>query len=221
MAVIRAENLHKIYGLGRSALRALDGVDLSIDEGEFIALTGPSGCGKTTLLNCLSGIDRPDKGKVFLEGEDLVKMNETKRTRHRNRHMGFVFQSFNLVPVLNARDNVALPLRLGGMRGRQAAQLAIEALARVGLGDRGKHFPNQLSGGQQQRVAVARAIVHEPRVVWADEPTGNLDATNGRQVLDLFQELNQAGTTFVMVTHDTNVAGLADRQVALKDGRIQ
>lgn len=220
MAVIRAENLHKVYGIGRSALRALDGVDLSIEKGEFIALTGPSGCGKTTLLNCLSGIDRPDKGKVILGGEDLVRMNETKRTRQRNKHMGFVFQSFNLVPVLNALENVAMPLRLGGMGRKPAAAKAREALAQVDLEDRWKHYPNQLSGGQQQRVAVARAIVHDPQVVWADEPTGNLDEANGQQVLDLFQDLNANGTTFVMVTHDMEVADQADRRIALKDGRI-
>ncbi len=218
---IEASQITKHYGSGRGRTQVLHGVDLVVQAGRIIALTGPSGCGKTTLLNCLSGIDRPDGGRVLVGGKDLAQMGDRARTKHRGQHMGYVFQAFNLVPVLDAVQNVELPLRLAGVRPATARAAAMEALHQVDLGEKLKSLPGELSGGQQQRVAIARALVNKPSVVWADEPTGNLDRASGDAVIQLFKDLNKdLGTTFVMVTHDERVANVAHERVHMIDGRL-
>jgi putative ABC transport system ATP-binding protein len=199
---------------------ALDDVDLDVDEGEFIAVTGPSGSGKTTLLNCLSGLDKIDAGSVMLDGLDLGTANDATRTDLRSSMMGFVFQAPNLLPVFSALDNVALPLMLGGTARAEARSAARTALERVGVGQRCEQMPGEMSGGEQQRVAVARAFVKKPRIVWADEPTGNLDSASADLVMDLLRELHGDGTTLMLVTHDLGLAARTDRQIEMRDGRV-
>ncbi len=220
-ALVRASGLEKVYGEGETATWALAGADLLVGPGELVAIMGASGSGKSTLLNCLAGLEPPTAGRVWIDGHDLWALREDERTRLRARAMGFVFQSFNLLPVLTARENVELPLLIGGTRGRVARREAQKMLERVGLADRGDHTPAKLSGGEQQRVAVARALVHRPRLMWADEPTGNLDEETSRIVMDLLVRLNEeTGTTVVLVTHDPAVAKRARRRLQMKSGRF-
>jgi putative ABC transport system ATP-binding protein len=219
--MIEVQDLWKVYGAAESRVEALRGVTFTIQPGEKVAIMGSSGCGKTTLLNAMSAIDTVSKGRVLLEGQDLHAMKENQRDRYRAEKMGFVFQSYNLVPVLSAVENVELPLLCQGVSPKVARKRASEALGRVGLKERGHHRPAELSGGQTQRVALARAIVNNPRVVFADEPTGALDRTTTEMVLDLFDHLNRVdGITFVIVTHDPNVAERADRVIYMDSGQI-
>jgi len=219
--IVVAEKIHKTFRSGEIEVHALRGVDLTIGTGEMVAIMGPSGCGKTTLLNTLSGLDSFDDGEVTIEGTSLADMNDRRRTDYRARRMGFVFQSFNLLPVISAVENVEMPLLVSGVRPAQARRRALESLESVGLADRASHRPMQLSGGQIQRVTVARALVNSPALVWADEPTGNLDVGSSTEVLGLMQRLSrEEGQTFVIVTHDPQVAALCGRIVRMKDGEI-
>jgi putative ABC transport system ATP-binding protein len=214
-----AENLQKSYRSGGHPLAALKNVSFQVEDGETVAIVGPSGSGKTTLLGLLAGLDRPSGGRVLLDGTDLGALSEDERARLRREKIGFVFQSFQLIPTLTARENVAVPLDLAGASG--GAARADELLERVGLGGRGHHYPSQLSGGEQQRVAVARAFIHRPSILFADEPTGNLDAATGERVIGLMTELNrEIGTTLVLVTHDLELAGRARRVIRLADGAV-
>ncbi|MFF2544172.1 ABC transporter ATP-binding protein [Kitasatospora sp. NPDC058063] len=218
-AVLRLDDVHRTYGTGPEAVRALRGVDVEFARGGFTAVMGPSGSGKSTLLQCCAGLDRPDSGRVTLDGADLGALGETEVTVLRRQRIGFVFQAFNLVGSLTAEQNVGLPLRLAGCR-PDPAQVR-RALAQVGLGERAGHLPSQLSGGQQQRVAIARALITRPRMLFADEPTGALDSASSRDVLALLRDLvDQEGQSTVMVTHDPVAAAYADRVLFLADGRI-
>ena len=218
--IVRAEALSKVYGSGDTAVVALDRVNLSIGRSEFVAIMGPSGCGKSTLLHLLGGLDLPTSGHVFVDGVDLAALRDDALSRLRRERIGFVFQFFNLIPVLSAVENVALPLILAGRQNNAAAR-AQEWLGRVGLGDRTGSRPDQLSGGQQQRVALARALVAEPALVLADEPTGNLDSRSADEMLQLLRKTaDEWGRTVAMVTHDARMAAYADRIVFMKDGSI-
>ncbi len=218
--LISARGVEKTYRTGDVVVHALRGVDLDIASGEFVVVMGPSGNGKSTLLNCLSGIDEIDGGSVEIDGHDIHAMSDRARTTHRAKRMGFVFQSFNLIPVLSAVENVELPMLAGGAKPKESRAKAMDLLGRVGLADRGSHRPAELSGGEQQRVAVARALVTDPAVVWADEPTGNLDSATAGSVLELFHEVNRAGQTMVVVTHDPTIGASADRLVEVRDGLV-
>jgi putative ABC transport system ATP-binding protein len=219
MAIVETEALRKTYGEGAAEVCALDGVDLQMQPGEFVAVMGPSGCGKSTLLNMVGGLDHPTSGIVRVDGADLTALDDDKLTKLRRRRIGFVFQFFNLIPVLNAVENAALPLTLDG--DPRAQERARGWLERVGLGDRLKNRPDQLSGGQQQRVAVARALSTEPALVLADEPTGNLDSKSATEIATLLQQVaNDWGRSVLMVTHDPRIASYARRLVLMKDGRI-
>jgi putative ABC transport system ATP-binding protein len=216
-----AERVRKVYRTGGVEVEALAGLDLTVQRGELVAVMGPSGSGKTTLLNCLSGLDDIDGGRVLVEGEDLFAMSDARRTSHRARAMGFVFQAFNLIPVFTAAENVELPLLLNGVAARPARAAAVRMLERVGLGHRTTHQPSELSGGEQQRVTIARALAARPAIVWADEPTGNLDTHMADQVIALLHELNREdGQTIVLVTHDQGVGASAGRLVRMRDGRL-
>ncbi len=217
--VIDAEGLERRYG-GAGGVLALKGVSLTVGPGEFVALVGTSGSGKSTLLQLLGCLDRPDGGTLRIDGEEVSRLSDEALARVRNQRLGFVFQSFHLLPRLRADDNVALPLRYAGVPKAERLARARALLERVGLGDRLHHLPSELSGGQCQRVAIARALAVDPPLLLADEPTGNLDTASGAEVLGLFQELHAAGRTIVMVTHDPEVAALADRRVHLEDGHI-
>ncbi len=218
---VETRNLRKLYRMGRSEIRALDGVDLRVERGEFISVVGRSGCGKTTLLNLIGGLDSPDEGQVLIDGVDITRLNGSRLPRLRREKIGFVFQEFNLIPTLTALENVELPLKYSGLRGRQRRRRAIETLEMVGLGDRLGHRPSQLSGGEQQRVAVARALVNQPAVVLADEAAGELDSHTALQLIAMLRELNQRlGQTFIIVTHDAEVSVRTDRIIRLHDGRI-
>src|SRR5690348_1893122 len=201
--MVEAENVQKSYLTGTLRTHALRGVSLGVAKGEMVAIMGPSGCGKTTLLNCLSGLDRYDAGTIRIEGQDLAALDDNAKTTYRARRMGFVFQFYNLLPVLSAVENVELPLVVSGVPAKQARQQALGALAQVGLADRAQHRPAQLSGGQRQRVTIARALVNQPAIVWADEPTGDLDSQTADEVMGLLERLNrEQQQTFVIVTHD-------------------
>jgi putative ABC transport system ATP-binding protein len=216
-----AEQVRKVYRTGEVQVEALVGLDLTVRRGELVAVMGPSGSGKTTLLNCLSGLDDVDGGRVLVEGHDLFAMSDAKRTAHRATSMGFIFQSFNLIPVFTAAENVELPLLLGGAPAKEARRRALQMLERVGLGHRVGHRPNELSGGEQQRVTVARALASRPAIVWADEPTGNLDTHMAEQVIALLHELNRTdGQTIVLVTHDPGIGASAGRLLRMRDGRL-
>ncbi len=216
-----AEQVRKVYRTGEIEVEALAGLDLTVHRGELVAVMGPSGSGKTTLLNCLSGLDDIDGGRVLVDGQDLFAMSDAKRTAHRARSMGFIFQAFNLIPVFTAAENVELPLLLGGTPAKEARRRALQMLERVGLGHRVGHRPNELSGGEQQRVTVARALASRPAIVWADEPTGNLDTQMAEQVVQLLHELNREdGQTIVLVTHDPGVGSSAGRLIRMRDGRL-
>lgn len=219
--VMKATGVWKIYPSGESTVQAVRGVDVSIDAGEMVAIMGPSGCGKTTLLNILSGIDEPNSGDVHVNGEALFGISDNKRTRMRAENLGFIFQDFNLLPVLSAVENVELPLLLLGKSASEARKGALEALRSVGLSQRSEHLPSELSGGQQQRVAVARALVHNPAVILCDEPTGNLDSVTSSEVLELLHKLNrERNTTFLIVTHDAMIAERCTRTLQMSDGTI-
>ncbi|MGH9222282.1 MAG: ABC transporter ATP-binding protein [Acidimicrobiales bacterium] len=218
--ILVARDVTKVYRTAAQQVTALRDVNLVIEPGEFVAVMGPSGSGKTTLINCLSGLDDIDRGKVTVQGADIHAMADGKRTDHRARSMGFIFQNYNLIPVLSAAENVELPLLLNGVKPRAARKRAKDMLARVGLGDRDTHKPMELSGGEQQRVAIARALVGRPAIVWADEPTGNLDSHMAMAVLQLLQEEHQGGQTIVVVTHDAGIASGAWRLVRMQDGFI-
>ncbi|TLZ80120.1 MAG: ABC transporter ATP-binding protein [Chloroflexi bacterium] len=218
--MVVAQRLRKVYR-GATAVEALRGVDLEVRRGEMVAIVGPSGSGKTTLLNCLSGLDRFDGGRVVIDGADLTTMSDRDRTAYRARNMGFVFQAFNLLPVLTAVENTEIPLLLQGVPARAARRRAEEMLETLGLAQRARHRPDQLSGGEQQRVAVARALVHKPAVVWADEPTGNLDTEVTHVITELLVKTNREGQTIVLVTHNPQVSERASRVIRMRDGRIQ
>jgi putative ABC transport system ATP-binding protein len=216
-----ASGVDKIYRSGQVEVAALRHLDLTVQPGELVGVMGPSGSGKTTLLNCLSGLDDIDAGRVTVEGRDLFAMSDRERTAHRARSMGFVFQAFNLIPVFSAVENVELPLLLGGVRPGAARDRAAAMLERVGLGHRLTHRPAEMSGGEQQRVTIARALVASPAIVWADEPTGNLDSAMAQQVMDLLRELNrEEGQTIVLVTHDAAIGEQVPRLVRMRDGRL-
>jgi putative ABC transport system ATP-binding protein len=221
MSLITAENLTKTYGNGEAAVTALAGVSLSVEAGEFVAIMGPSGCGKSTLMHLLGGLDRPTSGIVRIDGQDLTTLTDKALTELRRRRIGFIFQFYNLIPVLDAAENAALPLLLDGTAKAAAAGRGVEWLTRVGLSSRTRHRPSQLSGGQQQRVAVARALVADPALVLADEPTGNLDTRSSDEIAALLKRISgEWGRAVIMVTHDPRIAAYADRIVFLKDGTI-
>ncbi len=219
--IIQTENLTRIYGHGETAVTALHHLNLSVEAGEFVAIMGPSGCGKSTLLHLIGGLDRANEGRVYLDGHELSKLDDTHLTEMRRRKIGFVFQFYNLIPVLTAIENAALPLILDGMKQAEARHVAIEWLKRVGLAEQLTHRPDQLSGGQQQRVAIARALVTEPALIMADEPTGNLDSRAADEIVGLLRQVcDEWGRAVLMVTHDPRIAAYADRIVFLKDGTI-
>jgi putative ABC transport system ATP-binding protein len=220
-AIVEAQSVDKTYDTGKVAVHALRGVDLSVPRGEMLAIMGPSGSGKTTLLNCLSGLDAIDGGEVTIEGVALGAMSDRERTDYRARRMGFVFQFYNLIPVLTAVENVELPLLVARVPAKDARRKALRALELVGLGDRAGHVPDELSGGQRQRATIARALVNEPAIVWADEPTGDLDSENAEEIVALMRRLNQEQSlTFLIVTHDIGVGRSTDRIVRMVDGEI-
>ena len=218
--IVQASRLRKVYQ-GANAVEALRGIDLEVERGEMVAIVGPSGSGKTTLLNCLSGLDAFNGGQVVVDGQDLSTMSDRARTTYRRDHMGFVFQAFNLLPVLSAVENVEIPLLLQNLNSRDSRRRALEMLETLGLAHRANHRPDQLSGGEQQRVAVARALVHKPAVVWADEPTGNLDTEVTQVIVELLVRMNKDGQTIVLVTHNPQVAERAHRTLSMRDGRIE
>ena len=221
MSIITTTNLTKTYGSGPTAVTALDHVSLSIQPGEFVAIMGPSGCGKSTLLHLLGGLDQASAGSVSIAGQPLNNLSDDALTELRRRKLGFIFQFYNLIPVLTALENAALPVTLDGLKAAEAQKKAAEWLTRFGLGDRLNHRPDQLSGGQQQRVAVARALVAEPEIVLADEPTGNLDTRASDEIAGLLRQVSKEfGRAVVMVTHDPRIAAYADRIIFLKDGKI-
>jgi len=219
--MVKAVGVTKVYDTGRVKVPALRGVDLTIERGEMVAIMGPSGCGKTTLLNCLSGLDSITDGDVLIEGVSLKSMSDRQRTRYRARRMGFVFQFYNLLAVLTAAENVEMPLLLTGVSSREARHRALETLELVGLGERADNRPGELSGGERQRVTIARALVNDPAIVWADEPTGDLDSTNAEEIINLMCRLNQErAVTFALVTHDIAIGRRAHRIVRMRDGAI-
>jgi ABC-type lipoprotein export system ATPase subunit len=220
-AIVDARAVEKTYETGRVRVHALRGVDLTVQRGEMVAIMGPSGCGKTTLLNCLSGLDDIDAGEVVIEGTALSAMSDRERTDYRARRMGFVFQFYNLMPVLSAVENVELPLLVARVRAGDARRRALRALELVGIADRAAHRPEELSGGERQRVTIARALVNDPAVVWADEPTGDLDSENAQEIVALLRRLNvERGLSFLIVTHDLEVGRRTDRIVRMLDGSI-
>ena len=220
--IVQVRGVHKTYDTGKIKVHALRGIDLDIKEGEMVAVMGPSGCGKTTLLNCLSGIDNIDEGEVFVKGNHIPKMSDRDRTRFRAEEMGFIFQAFNLLPVLSVVENVELPLLVSGVKQSTARKQADETLELVNLSDQRSKRPAELSGGQQQRVAVARALVNNPAIVWGDEPTGNLDSETSLEIMDVLRDLNRKkGQTFVLVTHALEIGELTDRIIRMRDGLIE
>jgi putative ABC transport system ATP-binding protein len=222
LALILMENLRKVYDTGAIEVSALEGIDLTIDPGEFLSIMGPSGSGKSTLMNILGCLDVPTSGKYYLGDEDVSQLDRDQRADVRNRKIGFVFQGFNLLPRINALQNVELPLIYGGTKSASRLQSALEALELVGLKDRADHLPTQLSGGQQQRVAIARALVNNPEIILADEPTGNLDTRTSAEIMMVFRRLNRdRKITFILVTHDPEVGDVTDRTILIRDGKIE
>jgi ABC-type lipoprotein export system ATPase subunit len=219
--IVEARSIRKTYDTGKVKVNALNGVDLSLEPGEMVAIMGPSGCGKTTLLNCLSGLDAIDEGEVVIEGVPLSEMSDRQRTDYRARRMGFVFQFYNLMPVLTAVENVELPLLVARFPAAEARARALNALGLVGLAERAGHVPDELSGGERQRVTIARSLVNDPAIVWADEPTGDLDSENAEEIVELMRRLNlERGLTFLIVTHDIAVGKATDRIIRMLDGRV-
>lgn len=219
--MIRLERVEKVYGMGESVVKALDGVSLSLGKGELIAVIGPSGSGKSTLLQVLGALDLPTSGSVFLGGRNIAQLSESELAQLRGKRIGFVFQQFNLIPTLSARENVALPLFFQGANREERMERAEMLLKRVGLGERGEHLPSELSGGEQQRVAIARALVNEPEILLADEPTGNLDSKTGKEIMELFLQLHKEGKTIILVTHNPEIASQALRILQMRDGKIE
>jgi putative ABC transport system ATP-binding protein len=220
--IVEASDVWKVYQTGQLKVEALRGINLRIKKGEMLGVMGPSGCGKTTLLNCASGLDDISKGKIIIEGTELAKMSDDQKSLFRARRMGFIFQAYNLLPVLSAQENVELPLLLGGMNETEAKTAARSALKMVNLEDWSSHKPMELSGGQQQRVTIARALVNKPAIVWGDEPTGNLDSENSKEIVDVLRGLNKDyGLTLVIVTHDQIVGSKTDRIVQMLNGQIE
>lgn len=219
MEILKVENLTKIYGAGNAEVRALDGVSFAVEKGEFLAIIGPSGSGKSTLLHALGGVDRPTSGKVYMNGQDVYAQNEEQLAIFRRRHVGLIYQFYNLIPVLNVVENMTLPVR---MDGRKVNEERLEELLHLlALEDRKKNLPNQLSGGQQQRVSIGRALMNAPEIVLADEPTGNLDSKNSREIVELLKLSNRKyNQTLIVITHDEQIALQADRVIAIEDGRI-
>jgi putative ABC transport system ATP-binding protein len=219
--IIRATSVTKTYDTGTTKVNALNDVDLTIRRGEMVAVMGPSGSGKTTLLNCLSGLDYVDTGEIWLDGKNLADMSDRERTEYRANRMGFIFQVYNLLPVLNAVENVELPLLVSGVGQKEARTRSMAALEQVGLAEWAKHRPAELSGGQRQRVTIARSLVNNPAIVWADEPTGALDSQTAEEIMGLMRNLNtEAGLTLVLVTHDAGVGNQAERIIEMRDGQI-
>ena len=220
--IVEVADVWKIYQTGSVKVEALRGVNLGVKKGEMVAVMGPSGCGKTTLLNCVSGLDDLTKGKVTIEGTDLAKMSDDQKSEFRAKRMGFIFQAYNLLPVLTAQENIELPLLLAGVSESEAHSAATDVLKTVGLEGWKSHKPMELSGGQQQRVTIARALVNKPAIVWADEPTGNLDSENSHEIIKLLRSLNQQhGLTVVLVSHDPSIAQQTDRIIHMKNGQIE
>ena len=218
MAILETKDLRKIYGSGENEVHALDGVSISVEEGEFVAVIGTSGSGKSTLLNMIGGLDRPTSGSVTIRGKELLKMKDEELTIFRRRNIGFVFQNYNLLPVLNVYENIVYPIEIDG--GKTDTRFVKEIIHTLGLEQKLKNMPNNLSGGQQQRVAIARALATKPAIILADEPTGNLDSVNGVEVMELLSELNRQGTTIIIVTHSQRDATYAHRIIRLLDGQI-
>jgi putative ABC transport system ATP-binding protein len=219
--VVIGKDVWKIYGSGDTQVTALQGINIEISRGEMLAIMGPSGCGKTTFLNCFSGLDDVSRGQILLEGVDIHAMNDDQKSEYRARRTGFVFQSYNLLSVLSAAENVEMPLLIAGVKGTESRERANKMLSDLGLADRETRRPSELSGGQQQRVSLARALVGRPAIVWADEPTGNLDEEGSREVTELLRALNrQYQQTIVVVTHDSSVAATCDRTLRMRDGKF-
>lgn len=220
--IVQVEDAWKVYQTGSVKVEALRGVNMGVQKGEMVAVMGPSGCGKTTLLNCFSGLDDLSKGKVTIEGVDLATMSDDQKSEFRAKRMGFIFQAYNLLPVLTAQENIELPLLLAGVPESDAHPAALEALKMVGLMEWRSHKPMELSGGQQQRVTIARALVNKPAIVWADEPTGNLDSENSQEIIKLLRNLNQQyALTVVLVSHDPSIAQQTDRIIHMRNGQIE
>jgi len=220
-AIVEARSIDKLYDTGQLQVHALRNVSMAVRRGEMVAIMGPSGSGKTTLLNCLSGLDRIDGGEVLIEGVGLARMSDDERTDYRARRMGFVFQFYNLMPILSAVENVELPLLVARVHAKEARRQALSALEMVGLGERAAHRPDELSGGQRQRATIARALVNDPAIVWADEPTGDLDSENAAEIVALMRQLNlERGLTFLIVTHDISVGRATDRIIRMVDGEV-
>lgn len=220
MALIELKNLYKIYNPGENEVHALDGVSLTIDDGEFVAIVGQSGSGKSTMMNMIGFLDVPTKGEYILKGENVENLTDDELSDIRNKEIGFIFQGFNLISSLTAKENVELPLIYRGVKKEERSRLAVEALERVGIGHRMNHLPNQLSGGQQQRVAIARALAAKPPIILADEPTGNLDSASGKEVMKMLYELHNDGRTVILITHDDGIAATANRIIRFQDGKI-
>ncbi|SCH45363.1 Lipoprotein-releasing system ATP-binding protein LolD [uncultured Clostridium sp.] len=222
MSVIKTNNLQKHYQVGENSVHAVDGVDLNVREGEFVCISGRSGSGKSTLLSLLAGLESPTDGEVVLLGEHLEQMNERERGRFRREHIGFIFQAYNLLPQFNSWENVAIPLEIRGVPLEERKKKAMEALEMVDLADHAEHRPTELSGGQQQRISIARAIITRPGIIFADEPTGNLDSRTGTEVMELLTDLfRRWGATFLVVSHDEDMIRYTDREIRLKDGKIE
>jgi ABC-type lipoprotein export system ATPase subunit len=219
--IIQAQNVKKIYRSGPLRVEALRGIDLAIARGEMVAIMGTSGSGKTTLLNCLAGLDEVDEGTIHIQGDNLHDLSDNQRTTYRARHMGFIFQDFNLLPMLSAVENAELPMLISGVAAHKARKRALEMLNRVGLAERARHRPAELSGGQRQRVTIARALTNNPAIIWADEPTGNLDSETASEIMDLLCQVNRENQqTLVVVTHASEVGQRADRLIRMRDGMI-
>ena len=220
MSIIELHDVHKVYDMGAEKVRALNGVDLAIARGEYVAIMGPSGSGKSTMMNLLGCLDTPSTGSYVLNGTAVEKLNDQELAAIRNKEIGFVFQTFNLLARTDALQNVELPLIYAGIPRKERRERAARALDRVGLGDRKHHLPNELSGGQRQRVAIARALVNDPSILLADEPTGNLDTATSTDIMNLFDELHGQGNTVILVTHEPDIAAHADRKIVLRDGKV-